>query len=347
VTEIQVQVLVTEHRRQRARCPAGCGKHTLAALPTGVPAGAFGPAVAAATAALTAARVSRRDSARLLEDLCGVTISPASVEALVKQASAALEEPYVEVLAAVDASPVRCADETSWPSAGEGRWLSVAAAEQAAIFQIAERRDRDATRALLGDAPGGVIVSDRYAVYLYIPDSQRQVCLSHVLRDLVAWGERDGTPGRLGRELAACLAAAFKTLHRPGRDPADLAGLRADMEPQQQCLRALLEHGANGGDARFARFCDGLLAHFDALWTFTRIAGVPATNNAAERGLRAGVLWRKTSYGTQTDHGDRLVERLLTMRETCRLQGRRLHAYLTDVITASLHGRPIPAPLPP
>jgi hypothetical protein len=59
------------------------------------------------------------------------------------------------------------------------------------------------------------------------------------------------------------------------------------------------------------------------------------------------VVWRKQSWGTQTDHGDRLVERLLTIRETCRLQGRRLHDYLTTAITAGLHSHPIPAPTPP
>jgi hypothetical protein len=77
-----------------------------------------------------------------------------------------------------------------------------------------------------------------------------------------------------------------------------------------------------------ARFCTGLLDRYDALWTFTRIPGVPATNNTAERALRHGVLWRKTSYGTQTEHGNRAVERLLTIRETCRLQRRRLHTHL-------------------
>ena len=60
-------------------------------------------------------------------------------------------------------------------------------------------------------------------------------------------------------------------------------------------------------------------------------------------------MWRKTSYGTQTDHGGRLVERLLTLRETChcRLQGRRLHDYLTAAITADLNAQPIPALLAP
>jgi transposase len=60
---------------------------------------------------------------------------------------------------------------------------------------------------------------------------------------------------------------------------------------------------------------------------------------------RLSGAFRKTSYGTQTDHGNRAVERLLTIRETCRLQHRRLHTYLTNAITAHQHGQPVPAPL--
>ena len=48
-----------------------------------------------------------------------------------------------------------------------------------------------------------------------------------------------------------------------------------------------------------------------------------------------------------TEHGNRLVERLLSIRETCRLQGQRLHDYPTAAITADLHGQPVPTPLPP
>jgi transposase len=343
VSDITVVVEVCEHRRMRTRC--GCGHRTLALLPAGVPEGAFGASVAAAASTLTAARVSRRETGRLLEDLCGIRVSSASVEALVKQASAALEDPYVRILAHLDEAAVRCADETSWRQAGDSRWLSVAAAVDAALFQIATRRDRDATRALLGDDPGGVIVSDRYSVYLYIDASKRQLCLAHLLRDFVALGERARAPGRLGRKLERCLADAFKILNQPERDMENLTALRADLASCRQQLQTLLEQGARGHDQRTARFCAGLLERYDALWTFTRIAGVPATNNTAERALRHGVLWRKTSYGTQTDHGNRAVERLLTIRETCRLQHRRLHTYLATAITAHQHEQPIPAPL--
>jgi transposase len=344
VSEIVVTTEVTEHRRMRVRC--GCGRCTVAELPAGVPAGAFGPAVAATAATLTAARVSRRETARLLGDLCGVQISAASVEALVKQASDTLEDPYVQVLAAVDQSAVRGADETSWQRAGQTQWLSVATAEQAALFQIADRRDRDSARALLGENPTGTIVSDRYAVYLYIDDSQRQLCLAHVLRDFTALGECPGAPGRLGRKLQRELSSVFATLNAPGRDHADLTVLAGDLNTQRDRIGDLLTQGARSRDAKTRRFCAGLLAHEHALWTFTRTPGVPATNNAAERALRHAVMWRKTSYGTQTEHGNRLVERLLTIRETCRLQGRRLHDYLTTAITADLHRQPIPAPLP-
>jgi hypothetical protein len=124
--------MVSEHQRMRVRCE--CGRCTLADLPAGVPAAAFGAAVQAAAATLTAARVSRRETARLLGDLCALKVSAASVETLVKQASDTLKDTYIEVLAAVDQSAVRGADETSWQRAGQTQWLSVATADRAALF---------------------------------------------------------------------------------------------------------------------------------------------------------------------------------------------------------------------
>ncbi len=63
-----------------------------------------------------------------------------------------------------------------------------------ALLQIAKRRDRQAAKALLGDEPTGTIVTDRYAVYLFVDDSQRQLCLAHLARDLVALSKRNGSP---------------------------------------------------------------------------------------------------------------------------------------------------------
>src|SRR5262245_17998621 len=69
------------------------------------------------------------------------------------------------------------------------------------------------------------------------------------------------------------------------------------------------------------RFARRLLREMDSLWVFLAYHGVEPTNNRAERALRFGVLWRKRSLGTASDKGNRWVERILSLRETCRLQG--------------------------
>jgi hypothetical protein len=52
--------------------------------------------------------------------------------------------------------------------------------------------------------------------------------------------------------------------------------------------------------------------------------------------IRSRVLWRKISYGIQTDHGDRAVERPLTSKPAaCNADA---CSYLTDAITAHQHG---------
>ena len=61
-----------------------------------------------------------------------------------------------------------------------------------------------------------------------------------------------------------------------------------------------------------------LLDEMECLWLFLEEEGVEPTNNFGERALRFGVVWRKRSNGTQSDKGDRWVERILSLKQTCR-----------------------------
>ena len=56
---------------------------------------------------------------------------------------------------------------------------------------------------------------------------------------------------------------------------------------------------------------------------------------------------RKTQLGTQSERGSRWVERICSVRETCRLQGRSALVYLTDAATAAHDRRPVPSLVPP
>ena len=68
-----------------------------------------------------------------------------------------------------------------------------------------------------------------------------------------------------------------------------------------------------------------------------------ATNNHAERGLRGAVIYRKLSLGSQSERGERTIERLLSASITCRLRNQSLYAYLTQALAAHARGDPVPA----
>ena len=57
------------------------------------------------------------------------------------------------------------------------------------------------------------------------------------------------------------------------------------------------------------------------------------------RALRCGVLWRKRSLGTASTKGNRWVERILSLKETCRLRARSTYTVLVDAITRFFHGQ--------
>ena len=71
--------------------------------------------------------------------------------------------------------------------------------------------------------------------------------------------------------------------------------------------------------------------------------GVEPTNNHAERVLRRGVLWRKNAFGCQSEAGCWFVERLLTVVQTRRLQGRSVLDYLYDGLVAHRNGLRAPS----
>jgi transposase len=104
--------------------------------------------------------------------------------------------------------------------------------------------------------------------------------------------------------------------------------------------------GEYGGVPKTAGTCQDILKRREALWTFVQVAGVEPTNNAAERSIRPGVLWRKGSFGTQSAAGSRFVETMMTVVSTLKQQQRNVLAYLTAACEAALCGTTAPSLLP-
>jgi transposase len=118
------------------------------------------------------------------------------------------------------------------------------------------------------------------------------------------------------------------------------------MRPIRQEVERLLKAGQTCGVPKTEGTCREILKLRQALWTFVRHPEVEPTNNAAERAIRPGVLWRKGSFGTQSPEGSRLVEALMTVVATLKQQHRNVLEYLTVACEAALSGEAAPSLLP-
>ncbi len=92
--------------------------------------------------------------------------------------------------------------------------------------------------------------------------------------------------------------------------------------------------------------CRQLLKVEPALWLFVTVEGLEPTNNAAERAIRPAVLWRRTSFGSQSEAGSTFVARMLTVVTTLRSQNRNVLEYMRMAITAARSGQSAPSLLP-
>jgi transposase len=339
-----IAVMVTEHRLHRLRCPA-CACETRAELPASVPRSAFGPRLQAAVATLAVRnRVSRRDTVELASDLFGVCLSTGAVDAIVQGAGEALQEPHAALQEEIRSARVVNVDETGWRLRAGKRTLWGALTEQAALFRIAPDRHRREAEALLGEDFQGIACSDRWWAYDYLDPKRRQLCWAHLVRDFTAHSEGLAAQKAFGEAGLQITGRVFEAWHE-FRESGDRTRLRAQIAPLEQQLRALLEQAARKSTkTKYHRlFARNLLKRWPALWTFTLVDRVEPTNNHAERGLRGAVIYRKLSLGSQSEQGERTIERLLSASITCRLQGRSLFAYLSDVLSARIRGDPIPA----
>ena len=57
-----------------------------------------------------------------------------------------------------------------------------------------------------------------------------------------------------------------------------------------------------------------------------------ASNNLAERDLRKLVIWRKKSYGTRIERGKKFVERITSISQTLRKQGKNVLKFIESTI---------------
>lgn len=319
---------VTHWVLHRGWCP-DCGRWSKAQVPAEHATG-YGPRLSALMGEVAGAYGNGR---RIVQTFCAsvlhVPISLGAIQKVLDRVSQAIEPHYTAIATQTRRALVNYIDETPWFLTHTLQWLWVMVSDTAALYMIHPRRSKEAFAALIDDW-AGILVSDGYGVYQNWV-ARRQTCLAHLIRTARSLAQRQQA------ELAACgtwaLAELQRLCHMATAPP---TGGEWRAWYARLCKWIEQYHDRSDEAGRFAR---RLLREMDSLWVFLAQHGVEPTNNRAERALRFGVLWRKRSQGTASTKGNRWVERILSLRETCRLQARSTYTVLMDAMASLFQGQ--------
>lgn len=347
VTELPpVKAKVTEYQLHTLACPQ-CGESTPAWLPEGIPRGAFGPRIQALVSMFSGAyTTSKRNIQDLLSDCFGVDLALGSVCPLEQATSQAVAAPVEEAKAYVKAQPAANIDETGWRQENRKAWLWTAVTGLVSVFLIRASRGSKVVRELIGETFCGTVGSDRFSAYSFLPLRWRQICWGHLKREFQAFVDRGGPSAPIGEALIEQVELMFGWWYRVRDGTLKRSTFQGYMGKVRGRVNDLLRQGQRCAHPKTASTCREILKVEPALWTFVRKKGVEPTNNAAERALRHGVLWRKSSFGTQSQEGSLFVERMMTVVTTLRQQKRNVLEYLTAACEAALRGETPPSLLP-
>jgi transposase len=324
----EIQMCVTHVVLHAACCPQ-CGRLLKAELPAAYRYG-HGPRLTALIGELSGSQRGSRSTVQVFcQSVLGVPLSRGALQRAVDRVSEAIKPHYEAIAQKARSTEVNYIDETAWYQHGVLAWLWVRVNTTVALFKVQASRNKPAFETLV-ERWAGILVSDGYGVYQHWVHG-RQTCLAHLIRRARGLAERhDPELAYFGRRVMTELQ---RLVHWATAPPTS-----GEVQTWYARIVHLIDqYGVRGDEAgTLARTLDRELG---SLWTFVVEDGVEPTNNRAERALRFAVLWRKLMQGTYNAKGDRWVERILSLRETCRLRSRPTFPVLVDAVTCSFNGR--------
>jgi Transposase IS66 family len=126
----------------------------------------------------------------------------------------------------------------------------------------------------------------------------------------------------------------------------DRSQLIARSIPLQKRWFKLAEKYLDSDDKEVCNMAAALFQHCGRLFTFIEHPGVEPANNCVEQALRIAVQLRKIIFGNRSAEGEVATARLLTVTQTCKMQGRNALEYLTEAIVCYRRHQPVPSLLP-
>jgi transposase len=310
---------VTVYRRYRYWCP--CCKRLVEAPPAEgeTPNARIGPvAVAWSVMLKQSLGMPFGKTARLLEDLCGLRVSPGALAHAAQRVAGRISPEIDYIREAVRGSPAVNVDETGWRVGGRNHWMWAFVTDRLTLYRIVPSRAGRIAVKELGKDFEGVVVADFFSAYNKL-SCEQQKCTVHLLRELRDCAKKNKTQEfvTFRKSLKRIIADAVRLVAKKDFNPVLCENLILRLHDRVYSL-AVADY--KNPDCR--RLAKRLWQHGENLFTFLLYPGVVTPdNNRAERAIRPAVVLRKISGGSRTANGANASADLLSLSQTCRLNG--------------------------
>lgn len=319
--------IVTKYLIERRYCTQ-CKKLVEAEVPDALPGARLGLRVMLLIAFLKIRMALPEDKiVELLRSTYSFIISRAEIVGALDQVRRAFGSHYAEIEKKIREAVIKGADETGWRLNGQNHWVWCMINDEVAWYKVHRRRSYKVIQPVLKNQQGKILVTDRLTTYNQLVaenGSDHQICWAHILRDSKRLAKNYDEAKTVHRRLKSIFHKAKSLIAKA--TPQDLQQLLARIDAFSKLH---FEHKS------IRTFRNSICKkHRNNLFHFVTNPAVPATNNGTERAIRKAVIIRKISNGNRSEKGARILETILSIIETIRLQGKdplnEMHRLLTS-----------------
>ena len=344
---LQPKTIVTAYQHDTALCP-NCRRPVFRTAEGELRNSQIGPnAKAAAVFLRHEFRLSYRSVRKILAQLFGLSLVPASALAF-DQATARAAKPLHERLRdKVRAADIIHGDETHWRIDGQGAYIWFAGNSHFGFFQIDRSRSGEVALDIFGPRFQGSLVADDYAAYNLIEPKNRQSCLAHLIRKSKEIAQTIRLlPERLQSPLDLRFCERVQTLFSEACEIGRLRDIGQLSFTQAQAKRPALY-------ASLRRICQASCHHPEAenlrqrlldpkrdhhrIFTFLEVNRMPPTNNYAEQTLRHPVIFRKLIFGNRSERGAQALAVNLSVIHTAKCCQREIIPLIKTILLSGYH----------
>lgn len=264
---------------------------------------------------------------QLLDTMYDLKISEGGLVNILSQVKKEFGNYYQTLEKKMRRARTKHADESGWRVDGINHYIWLFINKEVALYKVRKGRGSEVPLKVLGKQKNKVLNCDGFSAYTKLTKLTKvvlQLCWFHILKNSRKHKKNYPEEATLLHDKLKEIYALAKSYDHKATD--------GQVERLKDEIKWLAYPTYKHQEVK--GFLNTLLERIEDLFRFTQDKDVVGDNNIAERGLRKAVIIRKISNGSRSDKGVEILETLLSVIETARLQKQNPLLFMHKIVAS-------------